>query len=132
MGTYSHQSNNKTNSSISKIDNIGNTTNRLNDTKSVSEINSILKVQLANTSSESPSTTESRSRSPVFVPSLNTFDVNNGSHNSYHHLKDSGKGSSLLTGTSFDTLMNCLKSMREKDLDVLIHKNDDSLIRVTD
>jgi len=51
---------------------------------------------------------------------------------SYDHYFDSGKGSSLLNGTSFDVLMNSLKTMREKDLDYLIEQSDDSFVHVTD
>jgi hypothetical protein len=74
-------------------------------------------------------TSNSRSHTPVVTPTLNKFDLTNGNH---EHLIDNGKGSSLLTGTSFDVLMNNLKGMREKDLDFLIDNSDDSLIRVTD
>ncbi len=80
-------------------------------------------------SSHGSSTTDSRSHTPGRIPLLNTFDVTNVHH---EHLIDSGKGSSLLTGASFDILMNSLKSMREKDLDYLIHSSDDSLLHVTD
>lgn len=77
-------------------------------------------------SSGGSSTTGSQSATPVRLPSLNnTLGV-------HEHQIDSAKGSSLLTGTSFDVLMNSLKSMREKDLDYLIHSSDDSLVRMTD
>ena len=80
-------------------------------------------------SSHNSSTTGSRSHTPGRIPPLHTFDVTNVHH---EHLIDSGKGNSLLTGTSFDVLLNSLKSMREKDLDYLIHSSDDSLLHVTD
>lgn len=72
----------------------------------------------------------SRSRSSIIVPPLNTFDTTGSAYHGHDHLIDSGKGSSLLTGTSFDALMNSLRTMREKDLDFLIENNPDSLIRV--
>ena len=75
-------------------------------------------------------TESSRSRSSNVVPPLNTFDTTGSLYHGHEHLTDSGKGSSLLTGTSFDALMNSLRSMREKDLDFLIETNPDSLIRV--
>ena len=77
-------------------------------------------------SSGGSSTTGSQSATPVRMSSLNNTT---GVHD--HHI-DSSKGSSLLTGTSFDVLMNSLKNMREKDLDYLIHSSDDSLVRMTD
>jgi hypothetical protein len=72
----------------------------------------------------------SQSRSPGLSTSLSPFGKSNGHH---HQSTDHGKsGSSLLTGTSFDVLMNNLKSMRDKDLDLLIRDNDDNLIHLTD
>jgi hypothetical protein len=80
---------------------------------------SISNSDVIESASDISGSTSSRSQTPVQI--LTT----NGIH-------DSGKGNSLLTGTSFDVLMNSLKSMREKDLDFLINNSDDSLIRVTD
>jgi hypothetical protein len=78
------------------------------------------------------SSRSSQFRSSIVIPPLSTFDMTDSLHQGHDHLIDSGKGSSLLTGTSFDALMNSLKSMREKDLDFLIQPNDDTLIRVND
>lgn len=110
---YSHKS------SISNSD-------AISDSERISEGNSDSQNPYTGTSSKESSTPTSRSHTPVVHSALNTYD---GLKN---HLVDSGKGSSLLTGTSFDVLMNSLKSMRERDLDYLIHNSDDSLIRVTD
>ena len=46
------------------------------------------------------------------------------------HSTDSDRGSSLLQGTSFDTLLNSLKSMRDKDLDSIVRNKNESLIDV--
>ncbi|CAF1231475.1 unnamed protein product [Adineta ricciae] len=63
----------------------------------------------------------SPSRSPILASSLSPFGQTNG------------KSSSLLSGTSFDVLMTNLRSMREKDLDLIIHNNtDDNLIQLAD
>ncbi len=112
---YSHKA------SISNSDVIESTS----DSEHRSEANSGSQNPYTGTSSKESSTATSRSHTPVTIPPLNT----NGRHD---HLIDSGKGSSLLTGTSFDVLVNSLKTMREKDLDILIHNSDDSLIHVTD
>ncbi|CAF4722500.1 unnamed protein product [Rotaria sp. Silwood1] len=118
--------------SIISNDVIENTHSPTSNTKRTSEIHSTLQNRYTDTLSEDLSTTSSRCHSPIFVPPLNTFDITNGFNNGHDHLIDSGKGSSLLTGTSFDALLNSLKSMREKDLDFIIHNSDDSLIRVND
>jgi hypothetical protein len=91
------------------------------DSERTSEVNSGSQNRYTGTSSDGSSTAESHS--PVLLPSLNLIN---------DHLIDSGKGSSLLTGTSFDVLMNSLKSMRDKDLDFVIHQRDDSLIGIVD
>ncbi len=111
--------------SISNSDIIENTT----DSERISAANFGSQNPYTGASSEGSSAAVSRSHTPGRISSLNTYNVTNGLH---EHLIDSGKGSSLLTGTSFDVLMNSLKSMREKDLDYLIHSSDDSLIHVTD
>ncbi|CAF3497184.1 unnamed protein product [Rotaria sp. Silwood1] len=130
---YADQSMNKTHhASIISNDVIENTHSPTSNTKRTSEIHSTLQNRYTDTLSEDLSTTSSRCHSPIFVPPLNTFDITNGFNNGHDHLIDSGKGSSLLTGTSFDALLNSLKSMREKDLDFIIHNSDDSLIRVND
>lgn len=58
----------------------------------------------------------------------NDMERNDSSHRVHDHLLDSGKGSSLFSGTSFDVLMNSLRSMREKDLDFLVERKDDAPI----
>lgn len=108
--------------SISNSDLIESTT----DTDHISEGHSGSQNAYTGGSSGGSSTTGSQSATPVRLSSLNNTI---GLHE--HHI-DSGKGSSLLTGTSFDVLMNSLKNMREKDLDYLIHSSDDSLVRMTD
>jgi hypothetical protein len=113
-GIYSHQAS------------INNSTS---DSERISEANSGSQNPYTGTSSRSSSTPSSRSHTPVVISSSNKFDIKNDTHD---HLIDSDKSSSLLTGTSFDVLMNSLKNMREKDLDFLIHNSDDSLIRVND
>ncbi|CAF3544250.1 unnamed protein product [Rotaria sordida] len=118
--------------SIINSDIIEDTHNLTGDITRTSKVNSILQNRYIGSSSGGSNTISSRCRSPVFVPSLNTFNITNEFNNGHDHLIDSGKGSSLLAGTSFDVLMNSLKSMREKDLDCIIHNSDDSLIRVTD
>ncbi|CAF2554581.1 unnamed protein product [Rotaria sp. Silwood2] len=133
-GINADQSTNKTHhASIINSDVIENIRSPTSDTKRTSEINSTLQNRYIGTpSGDDSSTISSRCRSPVFISSLNTFEITNEFNNGHDHLIDSGKSSSLLAGTSFDALMNSLKNMREKDLDFIIHNSDDSLIRVTD
>ncbi|CAF2168879.1 unnamed protein product [Rotaria magnacalcarata] len=118
--------------SINYSDAIESTRHPTNDTKRTSEGDSGLQNRYTGTSSENSSTANSRCHSSIFIPPLNTLDMGHGFNNGHDHLIDSGKGSSLLTGTSFDVLLNSLKSMREKDLDFIIPNSDDNLIRVTD
>ena len=99
------------------------------DSERISEANSGSQHPYTGGSSDGSSTTGSRSPTPVRLSSLNPYDTTTGVH---EHIIDSSKSSSLLTGTSFDVLMNSLKSMREKDLDYLIHSSDDRLVRMTD
>lgn len=112
-GIYSHQSPIKTSNNNSDV--LGTTSNPTSDSEPRS-------------SSVGSSTPTSRSRSPLLIPPVNSYDTKID----HDYIIDNDKSSSLLTGTSFDVLMNSLKSMREKDLDYLIHNSDDSLIRVLD
>ncbi|CAF3748329.1 unnamed protein product [Adineta steineri] len=132
-GLYSHQSINKTHqASISNSDVIGNTSNPTSDSEHISEVISRSQNPYTRTLSGGSLTPYSPTRSPLSMSLLKTFDKTNGTHNDYNHSPDIGKSSSLLTGTSFDVLMSNLKSMREKDLDLIIHNNDDNLIRLDD
>jgi hypothetical protein len=110
----------------------GSTSNPTSDSERTSQVNSTSQNLFTRTSSGGSSSNGSRSRSPVVIPPFSTFDTASGTSNGHDHLLDSGKGSSLLTGSSFDALMNSLKSMREKDLDFVIRTGDDKLISVAD
>jgi hypothetical protein len=128
-GIYSHQSPSKTHkASNNHSDVLESTSNPTSESEHISDVNSGSQNAYTRTSSSGSSTPVSRSRSPVSIRRFNSFDIKNG----HDYLIDSDKGNSLLSGTSFDVLMNSLKSMREKDLDYLIHSSDDSLIRVVD
>ncbi len=85
--------------------------------------------QFTVTSSGGSSLNNSRSRSPVLLP---TFDTGDNTSNGHDHFLDNGKDNSLLTGSSFDTLLNSLKTMREKDLDFILRNGDEKLIPVAD
>lgn len=115
------------NNAIESLHNLENDTRR-----HTSEGDSGLQNRYTGALSEGSCTPNSRCRSPAFVPSFSTLDTTNGHHNGHDPLIDSGKGSSLLTGTSFDVLLNSLKTMREKDLDLITQSSDDNLISVTD
>jgi len=132
-GIYSHQSNNKTHpASIINSDVIENTSTPTSDSERISEVISRSQNPYTRTLSGGSITSYSRTRSPILISPLNTFHKTNDINNHHDHLIESSKSSSLLTGTSFDVLMNNLKSMREKDLDSIIHNNEDSLIQLTD
>ena len=86
----------------------------------------------AQTSSGDFSFVASQSRSPILLPPFSTLNVDGSLSLAHDQLLDSGKGSSLLTGLSFDTLMNSLKSMRERSLDFVVRAADDQLIPVAE
>lgn len=75
--------------------------------------------------SANDSSTSSDSYSPLpTLPSTNFNDQN--------YFLDNRTSSSILAGTSFDALLNSLKSIREKDLDFVVRTTDDQLIPVAD
>lgn len=122
-GIYSHQSTNKTHPTfISSSDIIENTSNPTSDSEHIPRSQN----PYIRTLSGDSITPSSRIRSPILTSPLRTYHQPNG------HLIDSAKSNSLLTSTTFNVLMNNLKTMREKDLDSIIHNNDDSLVQVTD
>lgn len=110
----------------------GNVSNPASDSERTSQVNSTLQNPFAVTSSGGSSSNESLSRSPVFIPTLTTFDIASSTNNFHNHLLDSGKGSSFLRGSSFDALLNSLKNMREKELGFVVPASDDKLISVVD
>ncbi len=129
-GIHSHQSPNKNHLTTNDNKGIaGIVSNPTSDSERTSEVNLTSQNPFAGTSSEGSSANGSRSRSPLLIPPV---DIASGASNGYDHLFDSGKGSSLLRGSSFDALLNSLKSMREKDLDFVVRTGDDKLIPVAD
>ncbi len=87
--------------------------------------------QFTGTSSEGSSLNNSRPHSPILL--LPTFaSASSTSNNIHDRVFDSEKDSPLLTGSSFDALLNSLKTMREKDLDFILRNGDDKLIPVAD
>ena len=71
--------------------------------------------------------------SPILLPPFSRFDSRNSLKDVHDHLLDSGKGSSLFTtGSSFDTLLNSLKTMREKTFDYPLRSTDEQCIPVTE
>lgn len=121
-GIHSHQPSAKPNQITNDNKTISNLTS---DSARTSEVNFTSQNPFTGTSSGSSSSNNSPSHSPVIIP---PFSTNNG----HDHLFDSVKGSSLLTGSSFDALLNSLKTMREKDLDFIVRTGDDKLIPVAD
>ncbi|UJR28875.1 hypothetical protein I4U23_010097 [Adineta vaga] len=121
-GLYSQLLTNKTYQSTS------NNHDSINDSEHRSD--KILRSQnrYPTTLTHSLNTPSSQSRSPMLTSSLSPFGQTNGHHKSI----ENGKTSSLLSGTSFDVLMTNLRSMREKDLDLIIQNNDDNLIQFAD
>ncbi|CAF3394742.1 unnamed protein product [Rotaria sp. Silwood1] len=109
-----------------------NASNPTSDSERTSQVNSTLQNPFTGTSSGGSSSNESRSRSPILIPPFSTFDTASSTNNGHDHLLDSGKGSSFLTGSSFDALLNSLKNMREKDLGFIVRTVDDKLIPVAD
>lgn len=86
----------------------------------------------AQTSSGDFSFIASQSRSPILLPPFSTLNADGSLKSTHDQLLDSGKGSSLLTGLSFDTLMNSLKGMRERSMDFTVRPADDQLIPVAE
>jgi hypothetical protein len=66
-----------------------------------------------------------RSRSSTALPVVNTFD-------SDHRVHPIETNKGLLSGTSFDALMDSLRRMREKDLDIIIENGSVSPTRFRD
>ncbi|CAF3919812.1 unnamed protein product [Rotaria sp. Silwood2] len=130
---HSHQSTNENYQAANDTKGIrGNVSNPTSDSERTSQVNSTLQNPFTRTSSAGSSSNESRSRSPILIPPFSTFDIASSTNNGHDHLLDSGKGSSFLTGSSFDALLNSLKSMREKDLGFSVRTSDDKLIAVVD
>ena len=77
--------------------------------------------------SQNPSSRGSSSNHSPSTTPLHAFDLAN-----HDHLLDNEKDSSLLIGSSFDALLNSLKTMREKDLNFLVRNSDEKLIPVAD
>ena len=109
---------------------IESTINSTIDTKHTPELRSKLHDRYTGRLSKDSNANDSRFCSSIFIPALNTFEITNHDHD-HDRLIDSDKSSSLLTGTSFDALMNSLKTMREKDLDFIIRHSGDNSIRLT-
>lgn len=80
--------------------------------------------QLLNETS-STSSISSKSLSPITLPMFAT------SKDPPHFLENENS-SVLLAGTSFDALLNSLKSIRERDLDFVVRNTEDKLISVGD
>ncbi|CAF0902470.1 unnamed protein product [Rotaria sordida] len=130
---HSHQSTNENYQAANDTKGIhGTISNPASDSERTSQVNSTLQNPFTRTSSGGSSSNESRSRSPILIPPFSTFDIASNTNNVHDHLLDSGEGSSLLTGSSFDALLNSLKNMREKDLGFILRTGDDKLIPVAD
>jgi hypothetical protein len=69
----------------------------------------------------------SPTRSPFLL--LPTFGTAASTNINEH---DRDKDSPLLSSSSFDALLNSLKTMREKDLDFILRNGDEKLIPVAD
>jgi hypothetical protein len=106
--------------------------NLTSDSERTSQVNFTSQNPFTGTSSGGSSSNHSHSHSPLLIPPLNTFDRASSTSNGHDRLFDNGKGSSFLTGSSFDALLNSLKTMREKDLDFVVRTGDEKLIPVTD
>jgi hypothetical protein len=75
----------------------------------------------------------SQSRSPFHLPPFSSFDMSNTSSNDKDESRlNSGQTMSLTSMSSFDALMNSLKTIREKTLDYAVRCNDDQRITVAE
>ena len=98
------------------------------DSERTSQINSTVQNPYTGTSSSGSISNESRS--PVLVvPLTGTSDRTNMDDD---HLLNNGIGSSILTGTSFDALLNSLKNIRENDFNFVVRTRDDKFLPVAD
>ncbi|CAF0858388.1 unnamed protein product [Adineta steineri] len=99
------------------------------DSEHTSQVNSALQNPFTKTSSDGSYSHHSLIRSPIHVSS---YDITNRKNHDHEHLIDHSKSNSFLTTSPFDTLLNSLKVMREKDLDFVVHTGDDKLIPVAE
>lgn len=70
--------------------------------------------------------------SPILLPPFSKMNLADTMKDVHDHLQDSGQGTSLFTGSSFETLMNSLKTLREKALDFPVRSTDEQLIPVAE
>lgn len=93
---------------------------------SPSENDYALKFAVGTSRSESEQTSEhAMFPSPLVLPPFCQLDIENTFKDIQDQLIDSGKGSSLFTGSSFETLLNSLKTMREKAFDYPLRSSTD-------
>lgn len=81
---------------------------------------------------DEPNGTGSLRDSPLVLPPFSTLDSTSRIDSTQEKLFDHEKAGSLLNTSPFNTLLNSLKSMRDKDLDFVVHTGDDQLIPVAD
>ncbi|CAF5183923.1 unnamed protein product, partial [Rotaria magnacalcarata] len=130
---HSHQLVNKNHQVVNDTkDTRENASNPTSDSERTSQVNSTLQNPFAGTSSGGSSSNESRSRSPILIPPFSTYDITTNTNNYHDNLLDTGKGNSFMAGSSFDALLNSLKTMREKELGFVVPTGDDKLIPVAD